>query len=132
MRRRVFPLPLAGVLPAILLASRFARADGAEGPRLVLCRPSASVSKWLELPAAEGPAVALRLAAHPALCLVAGPGSAGLGSCDGAPTFRLVRSRRYPARGYNIAAFNATSGVASTHAQQPHGRTVAVSFPRPL
>ena len=80
-------------------------------PQLILCKPSASLARWLPLPTASGPAVALRLASHPALCAVAGKGSLGLGSCDGAPKFRLVRSKRYPTRGYNVAAINGSGNA---------------------
>ena len=41
----------------------------------ILCKPSPSVSKWLQMPVVGGPPVALRLASHPDLCAVAAPHS---------------------------------------------------------
>jgi sucrose-6-phosphate hydrolase SacC (GH32 family) len=82
-------------------------------PLLILCKPSASISKWAALPTADGPPAALRLASHPTLCAVAGVGSLQLGSCAAAPKFSLVPSKHYPTRGYNIAEINATSGNAT-------------------
>ena len=37
----------------------------------ILCKPSPSLSQWLHLPAAGGPATTLRLASHPTMCAVA-------------------------------------------------------------
>ena len=90
-----------------------AAAEAGGSPLVILCKPSASVPKWLGLPTASGPGVSLRLASHPALCAVAGKGSLGLGSCETAPRFRLVPSKRYPTRGYNLAEINRTSGNAT-------------------
>jgi sucrose-6-phosphate hydrolase SacC (GH32 family) len=106
-------LKLGILLPLTLLGVMVFPADGAASPLLVLCKPAASVSRWVALPTVAGPAVTLRLASHPTVCAVAGAGSVSLGSCAGAPRFSLVPSKRYPSRGYNIAEINATSGRAT-------------------
>ena len=81
--------------------------------RFILCKPSGRVARWRVLPTASGPPVPLQVVSHPTLCAVAGRGSLGLGSCEGAPTFQLVRSKRYPSRGYNLVEMNRTSGAAT-------------------
>ena len=88
-------------------------AAAAPDQSFILCKPSTAASKWLEVPAVNGPAIALQLMSHPTLCAVATPGSLGLGSCIGAPEFKLAPSKRYPARGYNLVVYNRTSGNAN-------------------
>lgn len=112
-------LPSAPLLLLVALLAAFASSSSSSSARttqaatVVLCKPSASVSRWLELPSVSGPAVPLRLASHPTQCTIAGSGSLRLGACGGAPAFRLVPSKRYPMRGYNLVEFNETSGVAT-------------------
>ena len=107
------PLLLLVALLAAFASSSSSSARTTQAATVVLCKPSASVSRWLELPSVSGPAVPLRLASHPTQCTIAGSGSLRLGACGGAPAFRLVPSKRYPMRGYNLVEVNETSGVAT-------------------
>ena len=108
----LLPLVLLGTVVATAATYGSERVHTAEAT-LILCKPSATVARWLALPTESGPAVTLRLASHPTLCILSSGGSLVLGACTDAPAFRLLQSKRYPARGFNLLEVNRTTGRAT-------------------
>ena len=56
-------------------------------------------------------AVRLCAAAEPSPLPLPAQGLLGLGSCDRAPEFRLVPSKHYPERGFNLAVHDGATGA---------------------